>query len=111
MAIFVVLLKTHAGTAAAHYVEADEHRVFESGGHGLYISERLVWQGTAHAVRDVKRFDDRAEAKHWHKYHRVELAADEMSYRHEHGTGDGASPFIGGVQLRIGSPGKLGDES
>ena len=105
MAIFLVLLKTHTGMAAAHYVDADDHQTTSAGTHQLLRDERLVWQGGAEAVRDVKRFEDRALAKHWHMLHRHDLAAEEMSYRHEHSTGDGASPFIGGVSVRFAAVG------
>mgnify|MGYP006928170903 CR=1 FL=1 len=105
MAIFLVLLKTHTGTAAAHYVDADAHETTSAGTHQLFRDERLVWQGAADAVRGVRRFEDRAQATGWHKRHRTDLAAEEMSYRHEHSTGDGASPFIGGVSVRFAAVG------
>ena len=106
MAIYLVLLKTHAGLAAAHYVDADAHDVSEAGTHRLYRDERLVWQGQESGVRGVKRFEDREEAKHWHKHNRHELAAAEMAYRHEHSTGEGASPFVGGMSVRFGPRGE-----
>ena len=104
-ACYAVLFAPGFHHVGVHYIDADEHTT--SGKRIDFVrDERVVWSSPTRHVAEVRRFDNRVQARIFHKAMKAELLegrghAEGVARRPGAALSGGGSPVIEGMVIRV----------